>query len=86
MITGVCTEAVVVAEISLAGVALSSYARAGTVFGTDISTVAWVEVMADVFIDVLARTVTGVVPDITVSADVNASTWLTMVAVLEFMP
>ena len=53
-------------------------------FGTDLSMVVWVDVMAGVLSDVLTRTVNNLMPDIPFAADVDANMWVTVMFVLEF--
>ena len=54
-------------------------------FDTDVSIVVRVDVMVDIWIDVLTCTVISVLTDIGVLADVNANMWAAMMAVLELI-
>ena len=83
----VCTTAVVVVAITLEGVApvSNTNVRAGTVFDTEASIVARVDVMGDDLIDSLTRTTNDAVPDIGVLSSVDTNTWVSMIAVLEFI-
>ena len=51
------------------------------VFGTDGSFIVRVDISVDAFV----RAVSGVVPDVGISADVDANTWEPVMAVLEFI-
>ena len=88
MVTEVCMTAVFVVVITLEGVApvSNTNVRAGTVFDTEASIVVRVDVMGDDLIDSLPRTVTDVVPDIVVSAGVDANIWVSvMYFLVEFV-
>ena len=83
ILSGVWSTVAIAVAIILEGLASLSCGikvRTGTVCDTGVSIFVWVGVILDVLVDALARTVNGVVPDVGVSADVDAIMWVTMVA------
>ena len=78
-LTEVCMTLEVVAPVSYA-----IDGRVVIMFNIDVSSLMRVEVMVDILIAALVRTVINVVPEINIWADVDANMWVTVMPVLDF--